>query len=161
MSDIYLSSGISLINKSFNKNQFYHYFKEANNVLVIPIINKKFIIVEQKRIPINKKNFEFPVGRVDVGEKNINAANRELQEETGYKARAPLKKLVSFFADPGRNVRKVHCYYIKDLELVSKPEKGIKIHLVDKKKLEKLVNNKKFNNAFNIAAFYYFLYKNL
>jgi ADP-ribose pyrophosphatase len=161
MRNIDLSSGISLINKRFSKNQYYHYLKEANNVLVIPVINNQFIIVEQKRIPINKRNFEFPVGRVDFAETNIKAANRELLEETGYKAQKPLKKLVSFFADPGRNVRKVYCYYTKDLELVSKPEKGIKIHLVEKKKLEKLIDNKKFNNAFNIAAFYYFLYKNL
>ena len=65
--------------------------------------------MEQKRIPINKKNFEFPVGRVDFAETNIKAANWELLEETAYKARKPLKKLVSFFADSGRNVRKVYC----------------------------------------------------
>jgi ADP-ribose pyrophosphatase len=161
MRNIDLSAGISLINKRFSKNQYYHYLKEVNNVLVIPVINNQFIIVEQKRIPINKKNFEFPVGRVDLGESNIKAANRELLEETGYKARAPLIKLVSFFADPGRNIRKVYCYYTKDLELVSKPEKGIKIHLVKKKRIEELISNNKFNNAFNIAAFYFFLYKNL
>ena len=161
MRKINLSSGISLINKRFDKNQYYHYLKEANNVLVVPVINRQFIVVEQRRIPLNKKNFEFPVGRVDFGEKNVNAANRELLEETGYKALSPLKKLVSFFPDPGRNIRKVYCYYTKDLELVCKPEKGIKIHLVGKKKIEQLIVNKKFNNAFNIAAFYYFLHKNL
>ena len=75
MLNINLSSGISLIDKRFNKNQYYHYFKKVNNVLVVPMINNKFIVVEQKRIPINKRNFEFPVGRVDFAETNIKAAN--------------------------------------------------------------------------------------
>jgi len=59
MRNIDLSSGISLINKRFSKNQYYHYLKEANNVLVIPVINNQFIIVEQKRIPLIKKILNF------------------------------------------------------------------------------------------------------
>jgi hypothetical protein len=54
-----LCSGIFLINKRFNKSEHYHYFKEANNVLVIPIVNNKFIIVEQKKFPLIQKILNF------------------------------------------------------------------------------------------------------
>ena len=55
---LYLSSRIYLINKKFKQNEFYHYFEEPNNVIIIPKIKDTYIIVEQKREPINKKNFE-------------------------------------------------------------------------------------------------------
>ena len=56
---IKLTSGITLINKKFKKREFYHYFEEPNNVIIIPKINNHFILVKQKREPINKKNYEF------------------------------------------------------------------------------------------------------
>jgi len=54
-----LIAGITLINKNFKKTEFYHYFEELNNVIIIPKINNHFILVRQKREPINKKNYEF------------------------------------------------------------------------------------------------------
>ena len=39
---------------------------------------------KQKREPINKKNFEFPMGWIDKNETPDNAGKRELLEETGY-----------------------------------------------------------------------------
>ena len=63
-----LTTGITLVNKKYKKNQFYHFFQEPNNVIVIPVIKKKFIVISQKREPINKKNFEFPMGWIDKGE---------------------------------------------------------------------------------------------
>ena len=73
-----LTTGITLVNKKYKKNQFYHFFQEPNNVIVIPIISKKFIVISQKREPINKKNFEFPMGWIDKGEPPKEAGEREL-----------------------------------------------------------------------------------
>lgn len=153
----YLSNDIYLINKRYKKKQYYHFFKETDNVVIIPFINNKFIVLKQKRIPIKKDNFEFPCGRVDKGETSIRSACRELLEETGYKNAKPLKKLITFFADPGRNTRSIHCYYTKNLKLIKNPEKGIKIFFYTKEKIQKLILQKKFNSSFNIAAFYFFL----
>jgi len=57
-------------------------------VIIIPVTNdKKVILIEQFRKAINNKLIEFPAGLVgdtDSEEKIELAANRELEEETGY-----------------------------------------------------------------------------
>jgi 8-oxo-dGTP pyrophosphatase MutT (NUDIX family) len=153
----YLSTGIYLINKKFKKDQFYHYFEEPNNVIVIPKIGTKYIIVEQKREPINKRNFEFPMGWIDKGEKPLIAAKRELDEETGYKALKNPNKFLEFYADPGRGNRKCYCYFIDMLDKYKEPENGIRIFFKNKKQIFRMIKNKKFNNASHIAAFNYYI----
>jgi|TARA_B100000929_G_C15419157_1_gene390706 ADP-ribose pyrophosphatase len=157
---IYLSTGISLINKKYKKNEHYHYIQEPNNIIIIPIIKRnKFILVFQKREPINRRNYEFPMGWVDKGESPIESARRELLEETGYKSLIKLKKLLFFYPDPGRINKKMICYYTDRLMKLSKPEKGIKIIYCSKKKIFDLIKKNKFNNASHIAAYYHYLLK--
>ncbi len=157
---IHLSSRIFLINKKYKKKEYYHYIKDPDNIITIPVLkNKKFILVCQKREPINKINYEFPSGWVDKKEKPIDSASRELLEETGYKTLLKPKKILTLFPDPGRLSKKMICYYSEKLEKVQKPEKGIKIIICDKEKIIQLIKNKKFNSASHIAAFFYYLLK--
>ena len=149
-----LTTGITLINKRYKKGEFYHYFTEPNNVIVVPIFKNFFLIVEQKREPINKKNFEFPMGWVDKGEKPIEAAKRELLEETGYQSKVNPTKFIEFYADPGRGTRSCICFFSKKLEKIRLPEKNIKIYFKSEKQIKNLIKKKFFNNASHIAAFY-------
>ena len=61
---------------------------------------KRILLVRQYRLPAEKYLWELPAGRLDPGEKPLQAAKRELIEETGYRART-WKKLASFFVSPG------------------------------------------------------------
>ena len=155
----YLSTGIWLINKKFKTNEFYHYFKEPNNVIIIPKFGKHFIIIEQKREPINKKNLEFPMGWVDKGEKALEAAKRELLEETGYYSIKKPLKFLEFYADPGRGSRKCYCFLAKKLKKIQIPEKNIKVYLKTTNQIINLIKTKKFNNASHISAFYHLIKK--
>ena len=157
---IYLSSGISLINKKYKKNEHYHYIQEPNNVIIIPILkNKKFVLVFQKRVPINKKVYEFPMGWVDNNESPIESAARELLEETGYQSLIRPKKLFIFYPEPGRINKKMFCFYTNKIVKINKPEKGINIIFCTKKKIIQLIKKNKFNNASHIAAFYHYVQK--
>ena len=44
-----LTTGITLVNKKYKKNQFYHFFQEPNNVIVIPVIKKKIRCYQSKK----------------------------------------------------------------------------------------------------------------
>ena len=153
-----LSYGITLINQKFKKNEFYHYFDLPNVSITLPIINNKFLIISQKRIPINSFIYEFPSGWIDRDETAINSAKRELLEETGFKTVIELKKILEFYPEVGRMNNKVYAFYTNKLVKVNNPEKGIKNKLVSKNELIKLISKKKFNNSAHIAVFYHFLF---
>lgn len=46
--------------------------------------NGMILIVEQFRKPVEKVLLEIPAGKLDAGENPMEAAKRELEEETGY-----------------------------------------------------------------------------
>ena len=46
---------------------------------------KRVLLVRQYRLPAGKNIWELPAGRLDPGEKPLQAAKRELIEETGYR----------------------------------------------------------------------------
>ena len=65
--------------------------------------NKKdpWIVVErQYRHAANQFLWELPAGKLDPGEEPLAGAQRELEEETGYRAKR-WKPLVEYFASPG------------------------------------------------------------
>jgi ADP-ribose pyrophosphatase len=61
---------------------------------------RRILLVRQYRLPAKAKLWELPAGKLDAGEKALQAAKRELIEETGYRAKR-WKKLVSFYPSPG------------------------------------------------------------
>jgi ADP-ribose diphosphatase len=61
---------------------------------------KRILLVRQYRVPARDYLWELPAGRLDKGETPLQAARRELIEETGYRAKH-WKKLVTFYPSPG------------------------------------------------------------
>src|SRR5580700_2081942 len=60
----------------------------------------RVMLVRQYRMPANQFLWELPAGKTDEGESVLQAARRELIEETGLRAKK-WKKLVSFYPSPG------------------------------------------------------------
>ena len=65
-------------------------WKNADAVIIIPLLHYKdrdtveTLLVHQFRPPVRQETVEFPAGLIDAGESPLDAALRELKEETGY-----------------------------------------------------------------------------
>ena len=58
----------------------------------------RILLVHQYRLPADGYLWELPAGRLDPGEKPLEAAKRELAEETGYRARTWAAKATARFS---------------------------------------------------------------
>lgn len=80
--------------------------RHNGSVVILALDNSKskkdpWIVIErQYRHAANQYLWELPAGKLDAGETPLDGAKRELEEETGYKARK-WKPLVEYFASPG------------------------------------------------------------
>lgn len=63
----------------------YHYASTYGSAMVIPITEKgELVLVEQYRYLLDRTSLEFPCGGLAVDEPPLQAAVRELAEESGY-----------------------------------------------------------------------------
>ncbi len=84
-------------------------------VAIIPIDPQGHIIlVEQWRRALERITLELPAGMLDPGESPATCAQRELQEETGYKA-GSLQPFGGCFSSPGSMAEYIHLYLGQDL----------------------------------------------
>ena len=72
------------------------------------------LLVKQYRPAIKKETLEIPAGLLEKNESPSEAANRELEEETGYKA-VKLEKICEYYMSPGVSEGKFHLYYADEL----------------------------------------------
>jgi ADP-ribose pyrophosphatase len=82
----------------------------TGSAVVMPVDDKqRILLVRQYRLPPQQYMWELPAGRVDPGETPLQAARRELKEETGYRARK-MQLLSTFWASPGFLAEKMSIY---------------------------------------------------
>jgi ADP-ribose pyrophosphatase len=71
--------------------------------VILAVEDGQVLLVEQYRVPLGKNCIELPAGLIGDdhdGEDPLEAAGRELEEETGYRA-AKLESLGEFYSSPG------------------------------------------------------------
>ncbi len=83
-------------------------------VCILPIIDDKVILIKQFRYPLNKVVYELPAGMIEHDEIPLNAAIRELEEETGYKA-LEINSLGNIYTSFGFTDELIHLYYACNL----------------------------------------------
>lgn len=142
--------------------------KRPDTVVVFPILPNGKILLTKQEQPGIKPFIGAAGGRVDEGEEILDAAKRELLEETGYEAKEyvlwkseqpiskiewatyvfiarDLKKVADLHFDAGEKIETMEVDFEKFLKLASQPEfyeeevyRDVVEALMDKNKKEKL-----------------------
>ena len=131
-----------------------YYVIEKNDVVLIFAVDSKgnAIIKEEYRYPIDRILFELPGGTFDMKEESpLEAAKRELLEETGYESSC-WKELGQFYDYPTKDINKIYAFFADHIEKVAQQSldvsEDIKYSLVPLKTLEEMV----FRNEINVSG---------
>ena len=124
-------------------------------VVIVAMKNADTILlVKQYRYPLKNVNIELPAGKLEVGENPDYASKRELEEETGYRAKT-WKSLGYINTTPGICTEKLYLYLASDLEFVGEhPDEGeiIKCFECKIQNVFEMIKNGEINDSKTICA---------
>jgi ADP-ribose pyrophosphatase len=96
--------------------------ERPDEVLIIPQISSgEILLVKQFRRGVREILLELPGGKVGKGESALEAAQRELEEETGYRAEK-MEELKEVLINPSWLTSKHTFFLAQELSLVSQPK---------------------------------------
>ena len=117
---------------------------------------KRILLVRQYRLPAGKELWELPAGRLDPGEKPLQAAKRELIEETGYRAKK-WSKLASFWASPGYVEERMTIFLATGLtagEATPMDDERIEARWFKKKEVAEMIREGRIEDGKTIIGFF-------
>lgn len=135
-----------------------HQIVEKRDVsIIVPLSqDNNLILVKEYSTAFDKYILDLPGGKIDDGQTPEQAADRELQEETGYKAEK-LEQIGLFTMSPGYLTQKSYVFLargLKESQLSGDEEESLEVveHPFDK--FEELIEGGDLNEARAIAALY-------
>jgi ADP-ribose pyrophosphatase len=134
--------------------------RHAGSAVMMAVDDKKrILLVRQYRLPADKYLWELPAGKLDDGEKPLQAAKRELVEETGYKAKT-WTKLATFYPSPGYVQEKMTIYLATGLtEGEAKPmdDERIEVKWFKRKEVGKMIDSGEIEDGKTMIGYYRWL----
>lgn len=143
---LYLNQ-IELENKQIVARELLHHQPAA---AILAVTNEdKVLLVKQYRPAIVEEIYEIPAGILDYLETGTEEAEagalRELEEETGYRAKQ-IERLSSFYVTPGYLNEEIILFAASDLVKVENPlpqddDEDVTVHEFSKSEVQKMLKN--------------------
>jgi ADP-ribose pyrophosphatase len=163
----YKGPRFDVVQKIYKRQDGLEYIRDCvnpGNAVVILPINKKneVVFVKQYREVIGKTVLELPAGMIDNGEKAIDAAKRELEEETGIIAKN-IEFLTSYYSSCGYTSEQLFIYVAKDFSYgeqhLDTTEEILDIEKININECVKRVIENEFDHASSKIAILTYYYK--
>jgi ADP-ribose pyrophosphatase len=116
----------------------------------------KLILVKQHRFP-HGYVLEIPAGTLEKKEAPIDCAFRELEEETGYKAKK-MTPLITYYPSIGFNSEKIYCFVASGLKKITglklDDDEILSVVKMDLKKVIRMIKNGEIQDSKTICAIF-------
>jgi len=115
---------------------------------------REVILIRQYRHATGKELLELPAGGLHDGEPPLEAARRELEEETGYRA-GSLLELAAFWTTPGFTTEYMYLYEASDLEKTEvRPDEDevIEVEIVRAEEALRMIEDGRIQDAKSILG---------
>jgi ADP-ribose pyrophosphatase len=125
-------------------------------VCVLALLDDKMLVVEQYRKPLGRSQVEIPAGKLESGEDPLEAAGRELEEETGYQCDG-LRLICSYYTSPGFADELIHFYVAENLvkgHVNLDEDEFLECEAITLEQAQQYIAEKRISDAKTIAAVY-------
>ena len=113
-----------------------------------------FVLVRQYRYALGVTAMEICAGVMEQGEEPMQAAQRELLEETGF-GNGTWRPLMTIAPNPGTMTNRCHCFLATDVEKVSGQHlddtEDIQVHVVSRDEMLRMLKNNELYQAMMYA----------
>jgi ADP-ribose pyrophosphatase len=134
----------------------YTFYKSSDIVIVVPFLDReRLVMIRQYRYPLGKVMLEFPAGHIEKGESPLATARRELEEETGYRAKN-VKHVYSYHPSVSKSRQIVHVFSAAGLvpgKTRHDSTEEIDVEILGVASLEKMIRRQQVENAGTLVAY--------
>ncbi len=131
-----------------------------NAVTVVPVLaDDQVVFVHQFRPAVGKRILELPAGTLEPGEDPREAARRELEEETGYRA-GTLRKLTEFFTVPGLGTERMFLFEARNLEpgpMRLEPHEDLHLVILSREEILQGIRSGRLEDAKTLVGLMFYL----
>jgi ADP-ribose pyrophosphatase len=135
------------------------YVTHSGSVVVLPVFpDGRILLIRQYRYATRQYLWELVAGRKDNGEDFITGAERELEEETGYRAKK-LTQILDIFPSPGFVSENMAIFVAEGLTKgKARPEDDEKItpRIISLAEAQKWIRSGKIRDAKSVAGILYY-----
>lgn len=165
---VFKSKWLSVLNNTYKLPEGtiakdYYHLERPDYVTIIAVNKKGEILIEQQyRRGVDEVLYELPAGWIKENETPVEAAKRELLEETGFVGTA--RSSVVLYTNPGFSAMKAYLVIIKINESRDKKlekDEAISFSFYSMNKMKNLIEKNQIRDMVSVAALCHYLLFNL
>ena len=137
-----------------------YYVQHDKDAVMVLVVDAKgrVLLEEQYRFPIDRISYDYPAGSVEPGDRSlVAAARRELEEETGLRARK-LEKLFSMDKNPSSTASRMHVFLVREFgpgQKEDNPAERVRSRFYTPAEILRMVERGRLSCVFCLAATFY------
>lgn len=144
-----------VVRKDSQHSNVWDVVMHPGSIVLIPVMSDgKILLIKQWRHAIDQIVIELPAGTLENHEEPLACAEREIQEETGYRAKK-MTPLGGFYSTPGYCTEYLHLFVAEELEPSYRPadeDEGIDVFPVTLAEAERMIKTGEICDAKTIAG---------